>query len=75
MIDFKRYVFCCSGGGRAEQAASKKEKREQAPAVKIDCSTALIIPEDRRESRKSLVVGQFPNSAFPGAYRDQVAMG
>src|SRR6266851_3825877 len=63
MIDFKRYVFCCSGRGERNGPLLKR-KAEQAPALQMEFSIRLIIPEDRGESRKSWVVGQFPICAL-----------
>ena len=55
------------GASTGEKRVPQKEKREQAPALHMEFSTASIIPVDRGKSRKALKVCQFPVSPSPGS--------
>ena len=66
MIDSKGYGLGCSGRARAELEVPEEEKWEQAPALQIEFSTALIIPEDRGKSTKTLARFLFCGAGMEG---------
>ena len=46
------------GRARAKKVAPREEKREQAPALRMELSTEVSIAEDSGESRKTLPTSQ-----------------